>query len=743
MTVQPATNEALPAFALPSGPPPLAPEASSETSAIRESMVDGTAMSRANARLDHLLNWLVAPSGSPIQRWRHRVLAAALLLITPALALPIGVAVWLGVRHQLYGVVMLDLVVYGIVVAMTLGRRLPYTARAGALVLMTLVVGMYFTLRNGPYSTGITLLVACPVAAALFFRRAIGWAALAACAICYASLTWLLAAGLLPWGANEATMLGRWLVIVLCALSISGLLMLGIWTLIEGLGQEAEARIEAEQARHRVAEGADQSPGVMLLLPIADGAPYLNGTARRLQLAAHEFRSHAAWESVVAGFRWHGEMAVSTENSRPTVLVGDLVPVRNAAGQVTDVLVSMADVSRQRALEARLRRDERLTAMGTLAGGMAHDLNNRLQPIISGTETAAASLPERHPVQAVLKEARAAALGARDMIDRLLSFVSDPAVADTEIDLGQLLIDSRRLLIASVPPGIAVEVSAEPGTRVCISAGALQQVLLQLCVNAAEAMPQGGQVRIHQQQQSWDALPAEALPARPVAQVAVITVTDQGAGIDPLIASRLFEPFFSTKSDGLGAGLGLTGARVAIAHMGGTLTIGPPPASGGACLRICLPIIEFSSVAGGETAPAPQVSSRRAILLVEDDALVRNATRRSLERLGWSVQTCADAREAIRMLGAETAAFDVVLTDYNMPRLTGLQLAKAARALHPGLPVVVMTGYLEFQTDDADAQTDVQGIIQKPFVLDELEMTLQRALSAERQPLPPGRIQPP
>ncbi|MDQ8163052.1 MAG: ATP-binding protein [Gemmatimonadota bacterium] len=693
-------------------------------------MADADALSR---RIASLVDWIAPCQGTPIQRWRHRILGATLLFLAILLLLPVSTAVLVGVRDGAYAVVITDVAAYGVLLSMLLSRRIPYVWRAGVLLGLLGAVGAFFTISFGPLSSSMVWLLALPVASSLLLGLRAGTVGLLASMTCVAYVAVGIARGTEAWAIDANFSLGRWLIIG-ASLFVMGLfLMLATAVIATGLGNEATARASAESERARLVDAMEQSDGIVILIDPAGQVTYANAAARAAAADRMPFAELAPWTTVLRGDTWSGTLELCPPGTEPVSVSGTLCPVRDADGTLAHVLATLRDVRRERALEDRLRHDQRLAAIGTLAGGIAHDFNNLLQPISGNAEVARAQLPAGHPAHAVLGDIEQSAERARVLVRRILSFSRTEREARGPLDLGSLVHETVRLLRATVPPAIEIETAAESRVIVEAEPGEVQQVLLNLASNAAHAMPRGGTVWLDVRRVPVPPGSDLALAMPGVSDAACLRVADSGNGMDAATLRRIFEPFFSTKRGGQGSGLGLAMVHATVTGLGGIVL--PESAPGiGTTMRVYLPLTALPLATPIDSPAIAPAETAGCIMVVDDEDRVRRATVRLLERHGWSTVEYGGAADAIAALGSGTPSIDAILTDFSMPGMTGTELARVVRTRVPTLPVVLMTGFVE--SDDAILQQGdaVTAVIAKPFTSSELRDVMERVLSAR-----PGR----
>jgi PAS domain S-box-containing protein len=405
--------------------------------------------------------------------------------------------------------------------------------------------------------------------------------------------------------------------------------------------------------------------------------------------------------------------------------------LRDADGRATEVVGSWTDVTARVELEAQFRVSQKLEAVGLLAGGVAHDFNNMLTVISGNSEMLAQSLPEGSGERALVGEILGVSERAASLTRQLLAFGRSQVLAPRRIELNAAVESIepmlRRLIGEDVK--LSCDLSRETGF-VRVDLGQLEQVIVNLALNARDAMPHGGTLCLSTRAVAFEAddaaRPADAAPG----SYAEIVVSDTGSGIPPHVLPRIFEPFFTTKGAGKGSGLGLSTVFGIVKQSGGHIRVDSEEARG-TTFRIALPRLDPTPSA--ESAPPPTDSAIRSaagkerILLVEDQEGVRKVTRLALESRGFTVFAAPDGRAAIELFETSTPPIDLLLTDLVMPDLSGRQLAEILRARRPGLPVLFMSGYVGDELE-RHGLVDPESFLHKPFSLQKLIAKVRAAL---------------
>ena len=355
---------------------------------------------------------------------------------------------------------------------------------------------------------------------------------------------------------------------------------------------------------------------------------------------------------------------------------------------------SITDVTAQSVLESQLLQAQKLDALGQLTGGVAHDFNNLLAAIIGGLELLGRRVPMNEQGQAIVSQMRQAADQGVTLVKSLLSFARKQPLLPLAVDPDELKASVLPLAEHALGDAYTIEWHADCGDcRFYADPSQLTLAVLNLMINARDAMPDGGVVAVEiGVPESSDGPPA----------MIRIAIRDSGPGIPPEIASKITEPFFTTKPPGKGTGLGLSMVAGFIKQSGGELTFTTPP-EGGTCVEILLPTASPCSPSGeaddgpGEAVqargkPSPRTGKRRAVLLVDDDDIVRAILGSLLDDLGVKVTSAADGQAALDILRKRKAAFDLVLSDISMPRMSGIELVGQMGREAIGVPIVLMTG---------------------------------------------------
>jgi PAS domain S-box-containing protein len=396
---------------------------------------------------------------------------------------------------------------------------------------------------------------------------------------------------------------------------------------------------------------------------------------------------------------------------------------------LTDVTQRYEAEDQRRAMAAELQQAQRLETIGTLAGGIAHDFNNLLTPIMAALEFAQLALPTDHSAQSVLDDARGAAQRAKSLTEQILTFARRGHLRLDPVDLVRLVRDELRLQ----PIAANVELRTEFAPDVPLVMGdrtQLQQIISNLLANALHAMRGlNGQVLLR-----VDRLRLEMPEANGDGQISPgdhvrLTVSDQGIGMAESVQRRVFEPFFTTKPLGQGTGLGLAVVHGVVARHGGQLRLRSETGKG-TTFEVYLPASPSARANPSEPAPSGALHAGLSghVGCVDDEAGVLGVMQRALEMANYSVQAATSPTQALGWFRAPSPRIDVLVTDYRMPELSGLELAQHVRAIRPDLPVILVTGHAE-GLPTSSVPPGIYAVIRKPFRISELIQCVQRCLS--------------
>ncbi|WP_168161200.1 hybrid sensor histidine kinase/response regulator [Desulfatibacillum aliphaticivorans] len=396
-------------------------------------------------------------------------------------------------------------------------------------------------------------------------------------------------------------------------------------------------------------------------------------------------------------------------------------------GLLMDITQHKKDRKERELLESRLAQAQKMEAIGRLAGGIAHDFNNMLSPVLGYAEMLSEDFAHDPQARENLSEIVAAANRAKDLVRQILIFGSKAEDHPRPLDLGVQVGDALRLVKASLPPNIALVSKLAP-LHFVVNADPtqIQRVLMNMCANASYAMgSREGLLEILLEQDYISPGKDSADKNLEPGPYARLTIKDSGHGIAPENLDKIFEPYFTTKGVGEGAGIGLAVAHSIVSKLGGTIQVSSKLGEW-TCFCILLPLAKGVPEAQNKSAQTPLPNGSGRILLVDDEPSLVQMTKQMLNRLGYETVTAFDGKEAIKTLESAEKRFDLLVTDYSMPGFTGDQLALYVQEKFPGLPVVLCTGYSDKVSRENAAKMGISAMLSKPVNLRQLALIAYR-----------------
>ncbi|GMV93090.1 MAG: hypothetical protein AMXMBFR82_28680 [Candidatus Hydrogenedentota bacterium] len=403
-------------------------------------------------------------------------------------------------------------------------------------------------------------------------------------------------------------------------------------------------------------------------------------------------------------------------------------PILDENGNVTHVLIYGLDVTDLRKLEDQFRQAQKMEAVGRLAGGVAHDFNNLLTAIMGTADLMAGQPGDTQAVQSGAEEILGIAERGAALTRQLLTFSRRQVASRRVVNLNQIIKNMHELLRRLIGENIRLDVqlaSSLPDIYADISQ--IEQVLLNLVVNARDAMPRGGAITVRTRVDRPRL--RKALQEAPDGSFVHLSVSDTGMGMDPEVLARIFEPFFTTKEEGQGTGLGLSTVYAIVRSCDGKIVAESTPGQG-SVFTIAMPVAEHTE----EDADSPAPRDRRTdaegtVLVVEDEESVRKVVERILQKEGYTVLAAPNAREALRILQRQGTAIDLVLTDMVMPGPSGRDLAESILETWPNMRILFMSGHIENRDSRFIAEQLGDRFIQKPFTADVLTERVSNVLN--------------
>ncbi|MGA8891179.1 MAG: PAS domain S-box protein, partial [Anaeromyxobacteraceae bacterium] len=520
----------------------------------------------------------------------------------------------------------------------------------------------------------------------------------------------------------------------------------GAVTGVAAFVRDVTARRRAEAERERLVTAIEQAAEVVLVTDPRGDIVYVNpafevvtgygrdeALGRNPRILASGAQDPAfyrhLWETIAAGRTWQGRFVNRRKDGRLFTEEATISPVRDATGTIVNYVAVKRDVTRDLALEEQLRQSQKMEGIGRLAGGIAHDFNNILAVILSCSDFALAGIREGDPLRGDVLEIHKGAERAAALTRQLLAFGRRQVLQPAPLDLNRVIVGMEGMLRRIIGEDVDLAQSLDPGIGlVQADPGQVEQVILNLVVNARDAMPEGGTLTIETANAELDEAYAASHPGVAAGRYVVLAVRDTGTGMDAATAARIFEPFFTTKALGKGTGLGLSTVYGIARQSGGTVSVESAPGQG-STFRVHLP-----RTARAEATPAPPGPSQPAsgtgetVLVVEDDEALRVVARRMLSGAGYRVLVAGNGVEALLASEQHPGRIDLVLTDVVMPRMSGRAFADRFRRSRPNTPVLFMSGYADDAGFHPGGPELDGGFIAKPFTQDGLLRSIREIL---------------
>lgn len=420
-------------------------------------------------------------------------------------------------------------------------------------------------------------------------------------------------------------------------------------------------------------------------------------------------------------------------NGDPHTYISVKFPVCDASGVLTSVCSICTDITERKKLEARFQQAQKMEAIGTLTGGIAHDFNNLLAVIIGNTELLQEQIQRGHYKADYLDEIKSAGQRAANLVHQLLAFSRRQVIKPKLINFNDILKDLEKMLGRIIGEDILLKIIPDTGLwSVNIDPGQVDQVIMNIAVNARDAMPSGGNLNIQTKNIELKAghfrdHDVENLPGPYV----MLTISDTGIGMDAETRKRAFEPFFTTKETGKGTGLGLSTVYGIVKQNGGYIWAYSEPGHG-TSIKIYLPKGEEDTVEFQRIEPAEgSLEGSETILVVEDDPSLRRLSRKIFEKYGYNVLDAKNGTEALRIARECEGAIALVLTDVIMPEMNGAELVKHLMRIQPDLKFIYMSGYPENTLSNSGLSNSNFELIEKPFSTDTLVGKVRKVLDKE------------
>lgn len=434
----------------------------------------------------------------------------------------------------------------------------------------------------------------------------------------------------------------------------------------------------------------------------------------------NSFQLQEAFIKVLEDNYWQGELEQVTKNGKQIVVYSRWTLMHDEQNNLKSILIVNTDITEKKQLEAQYYRAQRLESLGTLASGLAHDLNNILTPILTGTQLLTRKLPHQDEKnRLILKILEENTKRGAELVKQITSFVKGTKGHHVPIELAHLIKEIKRLVNSTFPKSI--ELSTKIPTHLCMLEAQpthIHQLLTNLCINGHDAMPEGGKLSITAENKVIDETYSSMNPEAKVGNYVMITVADTGYGIPQEIKERIFEPFFTTKEVGKGTGLGLFTVIGIVKNHGGFVEVASVVGKGSQ-FQIYLPVSENQQIS---QAAESQISNGKGklILVVDDETYIREMTKNSLENYNYRILSAGDASDAFALYVKYKQEISLVLIDIQMPSVDGFKTIKVLQRMNPDVKVIATSGIESNRQLLETNDIQVEAFLSKPYSLGEL-----------------------
>ncbi|MDM8535670.1 response regulator [Desulfobacterales bacterium HSG17] len=408
----------------------------------------------------------------------------------------------------------------------------------------------------------------------------------------------------------------------------------------------------------------------------------------------------------------------------------DLVSLVKKDGKPIALRGFLIDITEQKRMETQLQQSQKMESIGTLAGGIAHDFNNILFPVLGHTEMLIEDVPEDSPLRNSLKQIHTGALRASDLVKQILTFSSQDSGELKLMKMQPIIKEALKLIRSTIPTTIEIKQNLQSDCGAIKAAPTqIHQIVMNLATNASHAMEEtGGELNIRLKKVELDK-PDLFNPDIEPGAYACLSISDTGKGMDKELIEKIFDPFFTTKELGKGTGMGLSVVHGIVKNMNGTIKVDSRNNKGSE-FQIYLPLAETVKEQYTTHVETSIQNGTEHILLVDDENIVATVVQQMLERLGYQVTVRTSSLEALEAFRTAPDKFDIVITDMQMPNMSGDKLASELNKIHPGIPVLLCTGFSETMSEEKAASLGINGFLLKPIVMKDLSHKIREVLDA-------------
>ena len=435
------------------------------------------------------------------------------------------------------------------------------------------------------------------------------------------------------------------------------------------------------------------------------------------------------WKTIANGKIWRGDIRNRAKDGSLYWVSTTIVPFLDKNGKPYQYIAIRYDITHQKRTEEHLFRSQRMESIGTLAGGIAHDLNNILSPILMSVDMLLMNETDDE-TERWLNVIRENAERGAELVKQVLSFARGMKGKRTNIQLKHLIKDHVKVLGETLPKSISIKYNIEPDLwTISADPTQIQQVLMNMSINARDAMPDGGSLMIAAKNTYLDEFTAKINFDAAVGNYVLLTISDTGIGVSDEHKNRIFDPFFTTKEIGKGTGLGLALAQTIVKSHGGFINLYSEPGTG-TKFAVYLPVSESeNSILPKTNIKHFPAGNGELILVVDDEENIRETSRASLERFNYRVVTAEDGNDGLAQFSANHSEIALVLSDMAMPGLDGFGLIRKIREIDPNVKIIAMSGLLTEDQTEMLKDLNVTSVLAKPFTAENILNILAKTLS--------------
>ncbi len=514
-----------------------------------------------------------------------------------------------------------------------------------------------------------------------------------------------------------------------------------------GSVQDITERKNAEEELRRLAAVVEQAFEYVILTDTEGVIQYVNPAHERaLGYTLQELAGELAFtlakseedavqlgqllKAVARGNPWSGRLNLQCKDGGLVQVEATVSPIRDAVGEITGYLSIQRDITHEAELESQLRQAQKMEAIGNLAGGIAHDFNNILSGILGYSDMALSYLPEGSVAHRDIGQVVLAARRAGDLVRQILTFSRQTGAEKKRLLIGPVVKEGLKLLRSPLSAGteICQEIDSDC-PAVLGDPTQIHQVIMNMGTNAYYAMEgRGGILSVKLKAETVSPENAEDILELQPGKYVCLTIADTGRGMDAETAEHIFEPYFTTKPEGKGTGMGLATVHGIVRDHGGAIRVQSVPGEG-TIMRVYLPALEESEEPGKDFPVTEELGNGQQVIIVDDEDPVLDVNRRILERLGYRVMAFRTPGDALEHVHNPAAVIDVIVTDQVMPKMDGITLAQECFTARPGVPVILLTGYGDEEALDRACKTGIREVVLKPATKGELARAIHEAVN--------------